>query len=102
MVGSEAQGAEVLVRVMVCNGQLRCVCLQGRMCGCVLCKEHVYFRHIAGHGGFSGEGSCQSHWYLQLHHHQDREHIEDSQDCPGCEPGGVSSLFPATQAEGIL
>ena len=55
-----------------------------------------------GHGGFSGEGSCQSHWYLQLHHHQDREPIEDSQDCPGCEPGGVSSIFPATQAEGIL
>ena len=57
---------------------------------------------LTGHGEASGERSYTIHWYFQLHHHQDREPIEDSQDCPGCEPGGVSSLPPAGEAEEVL
>ena len=46
-----------------------------------------------GMEGVGGEGSCQSHWHLQLHHHQDGQPAEGCQDGAGSEPGECHPFF---------
>ena len=87
------------------NGAIDTSCLLP--CTCPPCSvsgnvQYPSFRCTLGYGGCSSQGSWQSHRNIQLHHHQDRQSDEDGQDGASCEPGGVSSLLPAAEIEGVL
>ena len=55
-----------------------------------------------GHGGTGREGTGESNWHLQPHHHKDGAPAPDGQDCACREPGRVPPLPPAAEAQGIL
>ncbi len=78
---------------------------------CVSCVDLLMFERSdcfsmiscpSGPGGSCWQGTDEANWDLQLFHHQDRKTSGDSEDSTSCQPGGISHLPTAVEAQGVL